>query len=138
MMSKKVEQWDKIRQSLKKEFTEKGITQCEVHLTGCFGAGMLTFAHRKKRRFYKNAEELGQFNEVVLACVNCHVKLEQDAELTKEVFENLRGQSNMADKKEKDKGTSKRAIWMKSHACIHCKKQNSGMLICPFCKKISV
>jgi 5-methylcytosine-specific restriction endonuclease McrA len=88
----RIQQWDKIRKKLKKEFEDRGITYCEL----CGSTFNLSFAHRKKRRFYYSripGEEerlLGDWNEVLLLCIPCHQKIEKDAELTREVFNRLR------------------------------------------------
>lgn len=71
---------------LKKRFEEMGITSCEI----CNTNDYLSWAHRKKRRFYNSVEELSDFNEVLLLCVWCHTKLEFDKELTEHWFSKLR------------------------------------------------
>lgn len=76
---------------LRKIFVSKNILACEVRLSGCTNNSGLTYAHRKKRRHYRTIEELSDFNEVVLACLSCHQKLEKSPELTMETFERLRG-----------------------------------------------
>ena len=63
---------------------------CEVGLKGCWHTSGLTFAHRKKRRFYSTADELADYNEAVVACINCHDFMEQNPDLTKSVFRRLR------------------------------------------------
>jgi hypothetical protein len=77
---------------LKKIFQEEGITSCEVNLKGCTGSFGLTFAHRHKRIFYhSNMHLLSDFNHVLVCCLNCHILLEVDKELTERVFKNIRG-----------------------------------------------
>lgn len=76
---------------LKKIFTEKKITRCEIRMPGCWHDNALGFAHRKKRReYYAEPEKLYDFNEVILACVVCHQKIEYDKELTDYYFKILR------------------------------------------------
>ncbi|MHC1728042.1 MAG: hypothetical protein AB9866_18910 [Syntrophobacteraceae bacterium] len=76
---------------LKDEYQERGITCCEIRLPGCKGAFFLSFAHRKKRRYYySDPEKLGDINETVLACQHCHDQIEQSRSLTEEVFNRLR------------------------------------------------
>lgn len=73
--SKKVDAWAKVRAELKKEFYDKGITQCE----GCGFGTALSFAHRLKRRYITDETELRQ---VALLCMDigehrgCHNRLE--------------------------------------------------------------
>lgn len=76
----------KSNELLKKRFEKLGITRCEI----CSTNDYLTFAHRKKRRFYRTVDELSDFNEVLLLCVWCHTKLEFDKELTEHWFSKLR------------------------------------------------
>lgn len=81
--------WEQLRQ----EFEDKGITSCEVRFPNCRGRWWLTPAHRMKRIEYKSRPEvLWTFSEVVLACIQCHTQMEQDKELTKEMFRRLRGE----------------------------------------------
>lgn len=69
----------------------KGVTYCEVRLAGCDN-GILTFAHRLKRRHYpKDGVLLNDPNEYVLACMKCHQKMEKDPILTRQIFNRLRG-----------------------------------------------
>jgi len=90
--SGRVQAWNKIRAKLKKEFQEKGITRCEM----CGSDNFLSFAHRKKRGGYYNRDrkeeekQLGDFNEVLLLCIQCHEKIEDNKTLTEEVFHRLR------------------------------------------------
>lgn len=72
----------KANNALKKLFEEKEICSCE----SCGSSFGLTFAHRKKRRHYKTVEELSDFNEVLLLCLKCHMKIEYDKKQTKELF----------------------------------------------------
>jgi len=74
---------------VKKMFLEKGITDCEVRLPGCENS-WLTFAHRYKRRFYPAKGDINGYDQIVMACMKCHQKMEQDKDLTKEVFNRLR------------------------------------------------
>jgi hypothetical protein len=66
----KVQEWNKIRKELVKEFEEKGIVSCEIGLENCTRTRFLGFAHTKKRR------DVTDLKRVVLACSNCHSKIE--------------------------------------------------------------
>jgi len=65
---------------------------CEVQLSGCLGGMYLTIAHRHKRSHYKTAEELADIKQIIVACAPCHMEIEDNKELTKFVFEKLRGE----------------------------------------------
>jgi len=81
----------KANKKLKELFFDKDITTCEIGLEGCLNHSFLGFAHRHKRIWYYNKpEKLWDFNEVCLACVSCHLKLENNKELTKITFAKLR------------------------------------------------
>jgi hypothetical protein len=82
---------------IKKMFTDFQLFHCECNLDGCTGSMFLTFAHRHKRRYYYDQpfEMLYSYNQVILACINCHQKIEQSAELTQEIFEDLRGDDEL-------------------------------------------
>lgn len=67
----------------------QGITRCEV----CGGSWGMSFAHRKKRRFYLTVEELSDPSEFILTCARCHAELEYDKKKTSEVFKDLRGET---------------------------------------------
>jgi hypothetical protein len=74
-----------------KMFRNKGIVRCEAWFPKCLVDWTLQFAHRHKRIWYKKCpEKLYDFNEVILACQNCHTKLENNKELTEETFKKLR------------------------------------------------
>ena len=76
---------------LKETFFNKEIRSCEARLEGCQGNMFLTLAHRHKRRWYYGQEDLlSDFNQVILACVNCHSKMEYNKELTETIFERQR------------------------------------------------
>ncbi|MBE7411387.1 MAG: hypothetical protein HS129_04865 [Leptospiraceae bacterium] len=82
---------------LKNTFSKKGIFYCEVCRTdrvmfaNCTQLMGLTFSHRKKCRHYRTVEELSDFNEVVLSCLQAHIITERNPALTKKVFKDLRG-----------------------------------------------
>lgn len=75
MISKKTLAWDRLRAKLKKEFADKGITYCEM----CGRNDYLSFAHRIKRRYITDEQEL---RTVALLCMDnpdgqgCHSILE--------------------------------------------------------------
>ena len=66
----KDETWAKVRNQLKKDFEAMGITKCELRLGDCTNGRFLGFAHTTKRRDAKDLKR------VVLACTNCHSKVE--------------------------------------------------------------
>jgi len=87
----KVKEWEIARKKLKEIYEDKGITACEVRLSGCWVSNGLSFHHRMKRiEYYSCPEKLGEFNETILCCISCHQKIENDRELTKKLFERLR------------------------------------------------
>lgn len=82
----------KANRLLKTLFLAKGITTCELRYTGCTRDSFLGFAHRHKRIYYRNQlDKLSDYSQVILACTNCHNKIEYDEELTQIAFERLRG-----------------------------------------------
>lgn len=149
---KRAYEWELARKRLKKLFLSYGIVTCELQLEGCIHDNFLSFAHRRKRvEYYSEPEKLFDPNEVVLACQNCHQKIEVDPELTEKMFSKLRPEDGipverkpqMAKPKVKEttdskQPKSKKADWMKPHACKKCKRHNSGFLICPYCKELSI
>lgn len=55
----------------------------------------LQFVHRHKRAWYKgDVEKLADVKQVVVGCQVCHEKIEHNEELTKEIFNKLRGNEN--------------------------------------------
>ena len=77
---------------LVKLFRDKEIMSCELKFGNCTRDWGMTFAHLHKRRWYydKDPDLLADFNQVIIACLNCHQVIEKDAELTKQMFEILR------------------------------------------------
>ncbi len=74
-----------------KMFMDNGEFYCLVNLPGC-NAVPITRAHRHKVRFYNT--QLDKFHardQVIPACLPCHMKIEQDAELTEKIFMKVRG-----------------------------------------------
>lgn len=69
-VGKKTIAWNKARKELVKEFKDWGITCCEIKLQGCTNGLYLGFAHTRKRR------DVTDLKRVVLACSNCHYKIE--------------------------------------------------------------
>jgi hypothetical protein len=79
------------KDDLMEKMLDNDIHSCELRLLGCTGALYLTPAHRHKRLWYKKRPELlWDFNQVIMACVNCHQKIESNQELTEEAFNKLR------------------------------------------------
>lgn len=82
-----------INKKLKKLYSDKGITTCELRLPGCWIDNGLTFLHRHKRIYYKSCpERLTEFNQTLLGCINCHMETEYDRKLTADLFNKLRGE----------------------------------------------
>jgi hypothetical protein len=76
------------------QISEKhNITSCEIRLNGCLNTFGIAPAHRHKRRWYLDKPDfyLWNLNQWVAACQYCHNKIEHDSDLTKEVFNRLRG-----------------------------------------------
>lgn len=92
----KAEWWEICKGRLKREYQEKGILRCELQFDDCLHDFALAFHHRHKRWWYINKPDLlGYFNQTVLACVNCHGKVEGNRELNEFVFKNLRKGSDV-------------------------------------------
>jgi hypothetical protein len=86
--------WENDRGKLKEIYFDKGIIHCEARLPGCMIDNFLSFHHRHKRAWYKakgREKLLGDFNQTVLVCQNCHSILENDRKATREIFRQLRG-----------------------------------------------
>jgi hypothetical protein len=83
---KSVLDWPKTKKSLTYSFAQVNITCCEIQLPGCKRDSFLTFAHSRKRRYIKTQQQL---EEVALACVLCHMRIEAlpESEMTKIVQE---------------------------------------------------
>jgi hypothetical protein len=80
-----------VNNKLNAMFQKKEILTCELRFEKCTGSYRLTYAHRHKRNWYLNKQELlSDFNHVILACLNCHQVIEQDKELTENKFIELR------------------------------------------------
>ena len=65
--------------------------RCELNLSGCLGSLHLTIAHRHKRSHYKTASELADLKQIIIACVHCHETIENNKDLTEDIFQKLRG-----------------------------------------------
>lgn len=76
-----------------------GINSCEIQLNeDCLGSFTLQNVHRHKRDWYKgNVELLSDKKQVAKGCTNCHEAIEHDADLTEEIFMQLRGVENPVD-----------------------------------------
>ena len=82
----------KANRELKKLYEATDIRSCEIQLEGCENTFAMSYAHRHKRRwYYPTPEKLWDFKQSVLACNRCHQIIEQDKDLTEEVFLRLRG-----------------------------------------------
>jgi len=81
----------KANRILKQKYTERGTTSCEIRLPGCMPNFALSFAHKHKRVwYYSRPELLSSIKETLIACPNCHDKIEDNKKLTEEVFKKLR------------------------------------------------
>lgn len=84
-------------------FEHKGIGHhCEVRLDGICddlrGSAALTPAHRHDRlEYYRNAGLLWSYNQVICACTACHLKVDTNMELKKEIFNKLRGEDQLKE-----------------------------------------
>ncbi|MEA2113518.1 MAG: hypothetical protein U9P63_02575 [Patescibacteria group bacterium] len=87
----KIKEWEIARKKLKIEYENRGITTCELRFKGCWRNNALGFHHRHKRLwYYSKPELLGDFDQTILCCNNCHQKIENDRELNRETFKRLR------------------------------------------------
>lgn len=68
---KKTRDWNDGRETLKKQFSAWGITECEIKLAGCTKDNFLGFAHTERRR-HLTSEDVKNPNKVVLGCNPCH------------------------------------------------------------------
>ena len=92
----KVKEWEIVRKKLKLIYEEKGIRTCELRFDGCWIYNGLTFHHRHKRIwYYPRPELLGVFEQTILACPVCHPIVEDDRELNKKKFKQLRDVDKM-------------------------------------------
>lgn len=80
-------EWLKARERLIQIYKNKGITTCEIKLEGCLGQWTSAFAHLYKR---SDPRCRHSFKQTVLACSRCHQAIENDKDLTEEVFKKLR------------------------------------------------
>ena len=82
----------KANQNLKEVYKDRAY-RCEIGLEGCLGSMYLGVAHRHKRVwYYSQPDLLSSLEQTVLACTNCHNRIENNKELTEEVFLRLRGE----------------------------------------------
>ena len=89
---KRIGKRGKINQEYKKLLKELPLPNyCEARISpNCTSPLFLTPAHRKKRLEYKTAQELADYNEIIVACSTCHDMMEHNKDLTEEVFSRLR------------------------------------------------
>ena len=86
-IGKKTKEWIKASDELEEIYLEKGITQCELRFAGCWIGNSIHFAHRYKRNDPRCEHT---FEGTLLACNNCHDKIEYDRELSEKMFKKLR------------------------------------------------
>ena len=75
-------------------YQEEGIYSCEAKLPGCMGQMFTGFAHRHKRHWYYPVDKwelLEDINQTILCCQVCHDQIENNKDLTRQVFDRLRG-----------------------------------------------
>jgi len=91
-MGKQTEINRKANADLRQIYEDKGIMRCEANLKGCWGIDGLSWHHAHKRNWYKGKDRalLASFNQTILVCCQCHSILEQDPELTRQMFKLLR------------------------------------------------
>lgn len=79
----------KANREIKKQAVERNIFRCEI----CCSTNWITIAHRHKRRWYydKPDELLWDYNQWIIACIDCHSKIEKNKELTEKIFLENRG-----------------------------------------------
>lgn len=83
--------WMANKHKVIQDMKDRDIYGCEVRLDGCNGMMFPTPAHRHKRDWYINRKELLiDIDEVIWACQRCHQKIENNKQLTEEVFKKLR------------------------------------------------
>jgi len=78
-----------------KMFFDNDERYCLVKLPGCT-LSPITRAHRHKVSFYNT--QLDKFHakdQVLPACLSCHMKIEQDANLTEKIFMKVRGKERV-------------------------------------------
>jgi hypothetical protein len=93
-MRNRNQEWANHRAKLKVEFEDDGTTTCELRFSGCTYDNFLSFAHKEKRSWYYPLDReplLGDKSHVILACTNCHDKIENNKDLSDKMFEKLRG-----------------------------------------------
>jgi hypothetical protein len=92
---KNVLDWSETKKSLTCLFAQGSVTCCEINLPGCKRESFLTFAHSRKRRHIKTQQQL---EEVVLACVLCHMRIEAlpEPKMTEIVQEIIRERTPLA------------------------------------------
>lgn len=77
----------KHKSKLLQELNDRGIYSCELRFDGCTGNLFCNLAHRHKRLWYIYEKELlVDINQVLYICNNCHQKIENDSQLTEEMF----------------------------------------------------
>lgn len=92
---KKQKAWTNTRRYLKEIFFDKGITTCQLRYEGCWINDGLGFAHATRRRFIplSNKERL---ECVILACQNCHTKLDRHPHSeTERIVKEIRAESGL-------------------------------------------
>ena len=87
----KVKEWEIARKKLKEIYLDKGIINCEARFKDCWISNGLSFHHCHKRIwYYSQPDKLGEFNQTILVCPVCHNRIENDRELNKKMFKQLR------------------------------------------------
>jgi len=83
----------KANRILARRWKELGVEACEIGLPGCTITWPLQNVHRHKRYWYHGDYRLlSSYWQVVRGCQHCHETIENDENLTEEVFNRLRGE----------------------------------------------
>lgn len=76
-LGKKGREWQGARKQLKLFFENATIMECELKYENCTKDDFLTWAHSLKRRYIdRNSGRGDQLLECILACQNCHQRIE--------------------------------------------------------------
>lgn len=83
---------------LRQTYEDAGVMRCEI----CGGVFGLSWHHRRKRRHYKNLDELTAWNQTLLLCAEHHhlcevgTKTQTAQEYSDLLFSKLRGDDQLA------------------------------------------
>lgn len=106
-----------IKQAVREERVTLDNGYVEGNCEDCKKWKPLTLDHRLKR----SQGGTNDYLNIDFVCLQCHDN-----------------RDNKGDPMSKKERKTNKAKWMNPHKCIHCKRENSGLLLCPHCEKISV